>query len=202
MRCWSMCSLKVLRVSMVCVKSGVHLTVWSEVLLVGLAHQLSLPWGHTWQLRKGFSRFLPHPWSSAAWSLLTAGSSIGRLLGPPGDVLKVKVNAQALLRSRLIGPVPGVLPGFLSCHTYCFSAAKRPKRRNFERDLYKMALKIAPAEKFLLYVQPELCQAIEERSCTNSNICTWDFFHLWDRNLFLVKELIKIEIMLLIDRKF
>jgi hypothetical protein len=49
---------------------------------------------------------------------------------------------------------------------------QRPKRRDFERDLYKMALKIALAVKFLLNVQPELHQAIGERSCTNSNICT------------------------------
>jgi hypothetical protein len=34
MHCWSMCSLMVLRVSMVWVKSGVQLTVWSEVLMV------------------------------------------------------------------------------------------------------------------------------------------------------------------------
>jgi hypothetical protein len=37
---------------------------------------------------------------------------------------------------------------------------QRPKWRNFERDSYKMALKIAPAEKFLLNnVQPESRQA-------------------------------------------
>jgi hypothetical protein len=42
--------------------------------------------------------------------------------------------------------------------------AQWPKRRNFERDSYKMALKIAPAEKFLLNVQPELRQAIGEKA--------------------------------------
>jgi hypothetical protein len=36
---------------------------------------------------------------------------------------------------------------------------QQPKQRNFEGDSYKMALKIAPAEKFLLNVQPESCQA-------------------------------------------
>jgi hypothetical protein len=40
----------------------------------------------------------------------------------PEDVLKVKVKATALLRSHLVGPVPGVLPTFLSCHGFCFSA--------------------------------------------------------------------------------
>jgi hypothetical protein len=39
---------------------------------------------------------------------------------------------------------------------------QRPKRRNFERYSYKMALKIAPAEKFLLNnVQPESRQATQ-----------------------------------------
>jgi hypothetical protein len=51
-------------------------------------------------------------------------------------------------------------------------ATQRPKRHNFERNSYKMALKIAPAKKFLLNVQPELRQATGEKSCTNSTICT------------------------------
>ena len=62
---------------------------------------------------------------------------------------------------------------------------QRPRWRNFRRNLGKMALKIAPGEKFSLYVQPESCQIIWERSCTNSNICRQnallqrkDFFHL------------------------
>jgi hypothetical protein len=38
---------------------------------------------------------------------------------------------------------------------------QRPKRSNFEQDSYKMALKIRPAEKFLLNVQPELRQATQ-----------------------------------------
>ncbi len=150
MRRRSIFSLKVLRVSKVWVKSGVHLTVRSAVLIKsgvrfgvrskifvksgvhfgvrskvlvrGLACQLSLPQGCTLRLRKGFSWFLPQPWSSAGWLLLMVGSFIGRLLGPPGDALKVEVKATALLQSRLFGPIPGVLPGFLSCHIFCFLA--------------------------------------------------------------------------------
>jgi hypothetical protein len=38
------------------------------------------------------------------------------------DVLKVEVEATALLRSCQVGLVPGVLPTFLSCHSFCFSA--------------------------------------------------------------------------------
>ncbi len=38
---------------------------------------------------------------------------------------------------------------------------QRPKQRNFEQDSYKMALKITPAEKFLLNVQPESRQATQ-----------------------------------------
>jgi hypothetical protein len=41
--------------------------------------------------------------------------------------------------------------------------SQRPKGRNFERDSYKIALKIAPAENFLLNVQPELRQDIEKK---------------------------------------
>jgi hypothetical protein len=124
MRHWSICSLIVLRVSMVWVKSGVHLTVRYKVVFMGLARQLSSPRGRTWRPRQGLSRFLGllHPWSSAGRLLLTAGSSIWRLPELPEDVLKVKVKATALLRSRLVGPVPGVLPAFLSCHSFCFSA--------------------------------------------------------------------------------
>jgi hypothetical protein len=69
---------------------------------------------------QGLLWFLPHPFSSAGWLLLTAGSSTWRLPELPEDVLKVEVEATALLQSCLVGPVPGVLPIFLSCHSFCF----------------------------------------------------------------------------------
>jgi hypothetical protein len=59
-----------------------------------------------------------------------------------------------------------------------------PKWRNFERDSYKMALKITPAEKFLLNVQPESRQAIGKKAVPIplyvlevSIIQKKDFFH-------------------------
>ncbi len=61
------------------------------------------------------------------------------------------------------------------------------KRRDFERDSYKMALKIMPAEKFLLNVQPESCQAIGEKSCTNSTRCTRSIYRTKERFLPLVR---------------
>jgi hypothetical protein len=64
------------------------------------------------------------------------------------------------------------------------STTQQPKRHDFERDSHKMALKIAPAKKFLLNVQPESRPAIGERICTDSTICGQrfyptkkDFFH-------------------------
>jgi hypothetical protein len=65
-----------------------------------------------------------------------------------------------------------VLIALTSLPSHHMGVTQRPKRRNFERDSYKMALKIAPDKKFLLNVQPELRQAIGEKSCTNSTICT------------------------------
>jgi hypothetical protein len=53
---------------------------------------------------------------------LTVGSSTWCLSKLPEDVLKFKVKATALLQSRLVGPIPGVLLTFLSCHSFCFSA--------------------------------------------------------------------------------
>jgi hypothetical protein len=64
---------------------------------------------------------------------------------------------------------------------------QRPKRHNFERNSYKMALKIVPAEKFLLNVQPELCQATGEKSCTNSTICTQSIYRTKERFLPFVR---------------
>ncbi len=61
------------------------------------------------------------------------------------------------------------------------SSTQRPKRRDFERDSYKMALKIAPANFFLLNVQPELRRAIGEKSCTNSTICTQSIYRTKER---------------------
>ncbi len=105
MHCWSRFSLMVLRVSMVWVKSGVHFMVWSGFVCAGLTRQLSLPWGRTWWPREGLSRFLPHPWSSAGWLLLTVGSSTWHLPKLPEDVLEVEVKATALLRSRVVWQV-------------------------------------------------------------------------------------------------
>jgi hypothetical protein len=60
---------------------------------------------------------------------------------------------------------------------------QRPKQRNFERDSYKITLKIVPAKNFLLNVQPELRQAFGERSCTNSTICTQCIYRAKERFL-------------------
>ncbi len=68
------------------------------------------------------------------------------------------------------------------------SPTQRPKQRDFERDSYKMALEIAPAEKFLLNVQPELRQAIGEKSCTNSTICTRSIYCTKER-FFSIREI-------------
>ena len=51
----------------------------------------------------------------------------------------------------------------------------RPRCCNFERNLGKMALKIAPPEKFLLNVQPELRRALSKTLWNNSFICTFLF---------------------------
>ncbi len=71
------------------------------------------------------ARIITVPAPSLFFSRLVAlngGSSTWCLPKLPKDVLKVEVEATALLRSRLVGPVPGVLPTFLSCHSFCFSA--------------------------------------------------------------------------------
>jgi hypothetical protein len=64
---------------------------------------------------------------------------------------------------------------------------QQPKRHNFERNSYKMALKIAPAEIFLLNVQPESRQAIGKKSCTNSTICTQGIYRTKERFLPFVR---------------
>jgi hypothetical protein len=71
---------------------------------------------------------------------------------------------------------PTASNSFEGSTTAVVAVTQQPRWRNFECNLYKMALKIAPAEKFLLNVQPELHQAIGERSCTNSNICTQSIY--------------------------
>jgi hypothetical protein len=65
---------------------------------------------------------------------------------------------------------------------------QRPKRRNFECNSYKMALKIAPAKKFLLNVQPESRQAIGDKSCTSSTICTQSIYRTKER-FFSIREI-------------
>ncbi len=70
----------------------------------------------------GISQYLPHFRSSLGWLLLMAGSSTWHLPKLLEDVLEVEVEATALLQSCLVVPVPWVLPTFLSCHSYCFSA--------------------------------------------------------------------------------
>jgi hypothetical protein len=79
--------------------------------------------------------------------------------------------------------ITGVPPEFEDLLTL----TQQPKWRNFERNSYKMALKIAPAEKFLLNVQPELRQAIGEKSCTNSTLCTRSIYRTKERFLPFVR---------------
>ncbi len=107
---------------MVWVKSGVQLMVWSEVVCVGVARQLSLPQGQANLMSK--CRIIPVPAPFLViFGLVThnGGSSTWRLPELPEDVLKVEVKITSLLRSRLVGPVPGVLPTFLGCNSFCFS---------------------------------------------------------------------------------
>jgi hypothetical protein len=111
------------------------------------------------------------------------------LLLPPSALSAMSAAAVSAARARAVAAKSrdgGVWRNLGLSRPCCLlSAAQWPKRRNFECDSYKMAIKITPAKKFLLNIQPELHQAIEEKSCTNSTICTQgihctkkDFFHL------------------------
>ena len=75
----------------------------------------------TWQPSTGLSWFLPQPESSEGFSSLSAVCS-DWCLPIVEDAVVVDVNATDELRSRLVGPVPGVLVGLWSCHNLAFLA--------------------------------------------------------------------------------
>ncbi len=103
----------VLRVSSFWVRVLDHLMVFPPVRSLGMEH-------HSLVQDQTFLR-LPYSRSLEGWSSFTTGSSTWCFAEPEKPV---KVDATDALRSqsRLVGPVLGVLPGFLSCQSFCFWA--------------------------------------------------------------------------------